>query len=48
MKIILSAFVALSVLAGAVTPASAAYFPYNNDEPFNARGFFDYLARHSG
>lgn len=48
MKSILSALVALSVLAGAVAPASAAYFPYNNDEPFNSQGFFDYLARHSG
>jgi len=42
MKTIVSALVALSVLAGVSAPASAEFF--YNDEPFNAKAFFEYLA----
>jgi hypothetical protein len=49
MKAIVSAMLALSVLAGSVAPAAAAeYFPYNRDEPFNGKKFFEFLQNRSG
>jgi hypothetical protein len=42
MKAILSALVALTVLAGVVAPASAA------DKPFDAKAFFESLQSTSG
>ncbi|HWE20931.1 MAG TPA: hypothetical protein VG758_27810 [Hyphomicrobiaceae bacterium] len=42
MKTILSALVALSVVAGIVAPASAA------DTPFDAKAFFESLQNTSG
>jgi hypothetical protein len=47
MKTIVSALLALSVLAFAAAPSRAAQFNYG-DEPFDARAFFEHLANTSG
>jgi len=46
MKTIVSALLALSVLAIAAAPARAEYA--YGDEPFDARAFFEFLQNHSG
>jgi hypothetical protein len=46
MKTILSALVALTVLASVAAPASAAW--YNDEGRFDARAFFEDLQNHSG
>jgi hypothetical protein len=43
MKTIASAILALTVLAGIAAPASAY-----DDKPFDAKSFFEQLARNSG
>lgn len=47
MKTIVSALLALTVMAGVAASASAAQFNYG-DEHFDARAFFEYLQNHSG
>lgn len=44
MKTIVSALVALMVLAGIAAPASA----YDEGKPFDAKTFFEQLQRNSG
>ena len=46
MKTIVSALLALTVLASVAAPASAQ-FSYGDDR-FDARSFFEYLQNHSG
>jgi hypothetical protein len=47
MKTIVSALLALSVLAIAAAPSRAAQFSYGDDR-FDAKSFFEYLQNQSG